>query len=89
MRRLQAMIMKELWAVLRDPRSRLVLFVPPLLQLFVFTFATTLDVKYESRTRHDEWLGRLGRPTLRLDSAAGVDSLVADVTGWLDAGMPG
>ena len=42
-----------------------------------------------SRARHDEWLGGLGRPTLRLDSAAGVDSLVADVNGWLDAGMPG
>jgi len=39
------MIVKELWAVLRDRRSRLVLFVPPLMQLFIFTFATTLDVK--------------------------------------------
>lgn len=45
MRRLLAMIVKELWAVLRDRRSRLVLFVPPLMQLFIFTFATTLDVK--------------------------------------------
>lgn len=45
MRRLVAMIVKELWAVLRDPKSRIVLFVPPLMQLFIFTFATTLDVK--------------------------------------------
>ncbi|WP_404333612.1 ABC transporter permease [Sphingomonas sp. MMS12-HWE2-04] len=45
MRRLLAMIVKELWAVLRDPKSRIVLFVPPLMQLFIFTFATTLDVK--------------------------------------------
>lgn len=45
MRRLYAMIVKELWAVLRDPKSRVVLFVPPLMQLFIFTFATTLDVK--------------------------------------------
>lgn len=44
MRRLWAMIVKELWAVLRDPKSRIVLFVPPLMQLFIFTFATTLDV---------------------------------------------
>lgn len=44
-RRLRAMIVKELWAVLRDPKSRIVLFVPPLMQLFIFTFATTLDVK--------------------------------------------
>lgn len=45
MRRLWAMIVKEIWAVLRDPRSRIVLFVPPLMQLFIFTYATTLDVK--------------------------------------------
>ena len=45
LRRLGAMIVKEMWAVLRDPKSRVVLFVPPLMQLFIFTFATTLDVK--------------------------------------------
>jgi ABC-2 type transport system permease protein len=45
MRRLYAMIVKEMWAVLRDPKSRIVLFIPPLMQLFIFSFATTLDVK--------------------------------------------
>jgi ABC-2 type transport system permease protein len=45
MERLRAITIKEIWALLRDPRSRLVLFVPPLLQLFLFTFAATLDVK--------------------------------------------
>ena len=45
MRRLWAMIVKELWAILRDPKSRVVLIVPPLLQLFIFTYSTTLDVK--------------------------------------------
>jgi len=45
MRRLKAMIVKEIWALLRDPKARVVLIVPPLLQLFIFTFATTLDVR--------------------------------------------
>jgi ABC-2 type transport system permease protein len=45
MRRLYAMIVKEMWALLRDPRARIVLIIPPLIQLFVFTYATTLDVK--------------------------------------------
>lgn len=45
LRRLGAMIVKETWALLRDPRSRIVLILPPLIQLFVFTYATTLDVK--------------------------------------------
>ncbi|BBC72187.1 membrane protein [Altererythrobacter sp. B11] len=44
MRRLQAMIVKEIWSLLRDPKARIVLVFPPLMQLFVFTFATTLDV---------------------------------------------
>jgi ABC-2 type transport system permease protein len=45
MRRLVAMIVKESWALLRDPKSRIILVLPPLLQLFIFTYATTLDVK--------------------------------------------
>lgn len=45
MRRLMAMIVKESWALLRDPKSRIILVLPPLLQLFIFTYATTLDVK--------------------------------------------
>lgn len=43
--RLQAMIVKELWALLRDPKARIVLIMPPLIQLFIFSYATTLDVK--------------------------------------------
>jgi ABC-2 type transport system permease protein len=45
MRRLRAMIWKEIWAVLRDPKSRTVLVLPPLIQLFVFSFAATLEVR--------------------------------------------
>src|SRR3546814_14793376 len=43
--RLRAMIVKEFWAILRDPRARTVLFLPPLVQLLVFSFASTLQVK--------------------------------------------
>lgn len=45
MRRLTAMIVKESWALLRDPKSRIILVLPPLLQLFIFTYATTLEVR--------------------------------------------
>jgi ABC-2 type transport system permease protein len=38
-------MIKELLVVLRDPRSRVVLVGPPLVQLFVFAFAATLEVK--------------------------------------------
>ncbi len=43
--RLRAQIIKEFFSTLRDPRSRLVVFAPPLIQLLVFAFATTLEVR--------------------------------------------
>ena len=42
--RLRALIVKELLAVLRDPKGRTVLIVPPILQLLVFSYAATLEV---------------------------------------------
>jgi len=43
--RLRAQIVKEILSILRDPRSRIIVFLPPLMQLLVFTFATTLEVR--------------------------------------------
>jgi ABC-2 type transport system permease protein len=43
--RILALIVKELRAVLRDPRARIVLVVPPILQLLIFSYAGTLEVK--------------------------------------------
>jgi ABC-2 type transport system permease protein len=43
--RIRCLIVKELLAVLRDPKSRIILVVPPLVQLFIFTYAATLEVK--------------------------------------------
>lgn len=42
--RLRALIVKELLAVWRDPKSRAVLIGPPLAQLIIFAFAATLEV---------------------------------------------
>jgi len=42
---LRAQIVKELLCILRDPKSRVVLIVPPLIQLCVFSFAMTLEVR--------------------------------------------
>jgi len=43
--RLKALIVKELLAVLRDPRARIILIGPPIIQLVVFSYAVTLEVK--------------------------------------------
>lgn len=43
--RIWMLIIKEILALVRDPRSRLVLIGPPLVQLIVFAYAATLEVK--------------------------------------------
>jgi ABC-2 type transport system permease protein len=43
--RILSLIVKELLTAWRDPRGRFILIVPPLIQLLVFTFAATQEVK--------------------------------------------
>ena len=42
--RIGVMLRKEFYQVWREPRMRMLLFLPPLLQLIVFGYAVTLDV---------------------------------------------
>lgn len=42
--RLGALIIKELLAAFRDPKARMALVMPPILQFFLFAFAATLEV---------------------------------------------
>lgn len=41
---LRAQIVKELLSILRDKKTRIIIVVPPVLQLFIFAFAITLEV---------------------------------------------
>ena len=43
--RIAALIVKELATLIRDRKSRALLIVPPILQLLIFSFAATLEVK--------------------------------------------
>ncbi|MCS7305118.1 MAG: ABC transporter permease [Thermoguttaceae bacterium] len=43
--RIGRLIVKEFLVVLRDPRTRIILIVPPMVQLLVFTFAATHEVR--------------------------------------------
>ncbi|MBV9620713.1 MAG: ABC transporter permease, partial [Gammaproteobacteria bacterium] len=45
LQRLFAIVRKELITMLRDPRARASLIVPPILQLFIFASAATMEVK--------------------------------------------
>lgn len=70
MTRLRAQVVKEILSVLRDPRSRLVVFVPPLLQLLVFAFAATLEVSNTEIAVHNQDAGRWSHELItRLDSS--------------------
>ena len=42
--RILALIGKEFLAVLKDPRSRFIIFLPPLLQCLIFGYAASLDL---------------------------------------------
>lgn len=43
--RIITLIWKELLGIWNDPKSRTAILIPPVIQLFIFTFAATLDVK--------------------------------------------
>src|SRR5580698_8907285 len=42
--RILALIQKEFLAVLKDPRSRFILFLPPILQSLIFGYAASFDL---------------------------------------------
>jgi ABC-2 type transport system permease protein len=46
LRRILALIRKELLAILSDPRSRYTIFVPPVLQCLIFGYAATYDLSH-------------------------------------------
>ena len=68
--RLRAQFIKEVLSILRDPRSRMVVFVPPLLQLLVFAFAATLEVRNVDVAVYNQDAGRWSHEMIqRLDRA--------------------
>lgn len=74
--RLRAQFIKEVLSILRDPRSRMVVFVPPLLQLLVFAFAATLEVRNVDIAVHNQDAGRWSQELVtRLDRAGFVNQI--------------
>lgn len=68
--RLKALIVKELLAVLRDPKGRAILVGPPIVQLFVFSYAATLEVRNIDVLVLDRDAGRWGYELVqRIDGA--------------------
>ena len=60
-RRIQALVIKEFLALLKDKRSRMVVLVPPLIQLLVFGYAATFDLNRVPYAVYDEDHGAAAR----------------------------
>jgi ABC-2 type transport system permease protein len=78
-RRLMALVRKELQALLRDPEGRKLLIAPIVLQLLLFPFAATMEVRNVGVVVYDEDGGPHARELGERIGAAGVFSGVAVV----------
>jgi ABC-2 type transport system permease protein len=61
LRRIFALMLKEFLTLLKDPRSRFVLIIPPLIQLMVFGYAATFDLKHVTYAVFNEDNGSISR----------------------------
>ena len=59
--RIRALTLKELLSLLRDKRSRILLVVPPIIQLLVFGYAATYDLKQVPYALYNEDAGPASR----------------------------
>ena len=78
-RRILALVHKEFLALLKDPKSRMVLIVPPLIQLLVFGYAATFDLKQVPYAVYNEDGGVAARDLLARFSSAASFKQVADL----------
>lgn len=78
-RRILALVQKEFLALLKDPKSRMVLIVPPLVQLLVFGYAATFDLKQVPYAVYDEDRGAASRELLAAFGGGTTFRKVADL----------
>jgi ABC-2 type transport system permease protein len=79
LQRMLALIRKEFLALLKDPRSRMVLIVPPLIQLLVFGYAATFDLRQVPYAVYNEDRGIAGRELLARFAGAASFRRVAEI----------
>ena len=87
MSRIIALVVKEFLALLKDPKSRTVIILPPLVQLFVFGYAATFDLNNIPFAVYDEshsaasreLLARLrGSPNFRQTAVLASEAQIAE-----------
>jgi pyoluteorin transport system permease protein len=90
--RLLALIRKEFLAVLKDPRSRFIIFAPPVIQCMLFGYAATFDLNSVAYAVLDQDHSAASAALLaRLDGSGvferqGDLSRASDIAAWIDGG---
>ncbi len=77
--RILSLVRKEVLALLRDPRSRVILFLPPLLQSFLFGYAATFDLNHAPYAVYDEDRSAASSELLARFDGSGVFERVATI----------
>jgi len=77
--RILALVLKEFLALLKDKRSRIVLIAPPLIQMIVFGYAATFDLKNVPFAVYNEDRGAASRELLAAFDGAATFSRVAQI----------
>jgi ABC-2 type transport system permease protein len=94
LRRMRALLAKEFAQLLRDPRMRFMLIVPPVVQLLVFGYAATFDVRHAEVAVVDHDRGPESRELVAAMAATGHYTLhfepsIATASEAMDAGRIG
>ncbi len=90
--RLKSMLVKEFIQAFRDPRMRILLFVPPILQLIVFGYAANTDIRNISLAVYDLDRTPASREMVDRFSSSGyfrISRIATDlrqIRRWIDAG---
>ena len=78
--RLRVMLFKELVQAIRDPRLRILIVFPPLLQLIAFGYAANLDLRNIEMALYDEDQSPLSRELAFSFSSSGYFRFVTRIT---------
>jgi ABC-2 type transport system permease protein len=91
--RIKSMIIKEFIQVFRDPRMRIILFIPPIMQLIVFGYAANTDIRNIRLAIYDLDRTPESRELISRFSSSGYFRIAAeaanpaDIRLWIDQGV--
>jgi ABC-2 type transport system permease protein len=83
--RILALIQKEFLAVLKDPRSRFIIFLPPILQCLIFGYAASFDLNSVAYAVFDQDHSAASTALLSRFQRQATLTRVEDIALWIDS----